>query len=112
MAATWDAAISDPDPLAALAATRALQPLLAAWEARLVTEATASGATWETVGATIGVSRQAAWARFHDDESKEFRTRVKTELHDLRDRHRHEMAQLVHQVKDEAYSRGGRGRKR
>ncbi len=101
---TWETALSDPDPLVALGATRALAPLLSTWEARLVAEATAAGATWETIGASVGVSRQAAWERFHD-EAKEFRWRSKTELHDLRSRHRQEMEELRDRLKGEARSR-------
>src|SRR6267143_618360 len=98
MTATWDTALSDPDPLVALGA------LLSTWEARLVGEATAGGATWETIGASVGVSRQAAWERFHD-EAHDFRRRVKTEFHDLRSRHREEMEALRGRVKTEARSR-------
>jgi hypothetical protein len=106
---TWETALADPDPLIALGATRALAPLLSTWEARLVAEATAAGATWETIGATVGVSRQAAWQRFHDD-ADEFRRRWKTELHDLRNRHRQEMEELRDRLKDEAGSRRGHRR--
>ncbi len=104
MTATWQTALTDPDPLVALGATRALAGLLSTWEARLVGEATAAGATWETVGATVGVSRQAAWERFHDD-AQEFRRRVKAEFQDLRSRHREEMGELRGKVKTEARSR-------
>jgi len=104
MTATWETALSDPDPLVALGATRALAALLSTWEARLVGEATTSGATWETIGATVGVSRQAAWERFHD-EAHEFRRRWKNEILDLRTRHREEMDQLRDRLKDEARSR-------
>jgi hypothetical protein len=104
MTATWEAALSDPDPLVALGATRALVGLLSTWEARLVAEATAAGATWETIGETVGVSRQAAWERFHD-EAHEFRRRWKTEMHDIRSRHRQEMEELRGRLKDEARSR-------
>jgi hypothetical protein len=104
MTATWETALSDPDPLVALGATRALAALLSTWEARLVGEATAGGATWETIGATVGVSRQAAWERFHD-EAHEFRRRVKSEFHELRSRHREEMEELRGRVKNEARSR-------
>jgi len=104
MTATWETALCDPDPLVALGATRALAGLLSTWEARLVGEATAAGVTWETIGATVGVSRQAAWERFHD-EAREFRRRWKTDLHDLRSRHREEMDELRSRLKGEAHSR-------
>ncbi len=101
MTATWEAATTDPDPLAALGATRALTALLSTWESRLVGEAVAAGATWETVGSAVGVSRQAAWERFHDDVH-DFRHRIRSEIHQLRDRHRDEMRDLVDRIKDEA----------
>ena len=104
MVVTWEAATSDPDPLVALGATRALTGLLSTWEARLAGEAVANGATWETIGSTVGVSRQAAWERFHT-EAHEFRERWKSEIQDLRDRHRKEMYELRDRLKDEARSR-------
>ena len=104
MTATWEAATTDPDPLAALGATRALVELLATWESRLVGEAVADGATWETIGSAVGVTRQAAWARFHHD-AHEFRQRWKHEIHGLRDRHRKEMHELRDRLRSEAHSR-------
>jgi hypothetical protein len=106
MTATWEAATTDPDPLAALGASRALVGLLSAWEAQLVGEAVAAGATWDVVGGTVGVSRQAAWERFHSDVH-EFRRRVKSDMNELRNRHRQEMLELRESVKNEA-----RGRRR
>ena len=108
MTATWEAATTEPDPLAALGATRALVGLLSAWEARLVGEAVASGATWEVIGGTFGVSRQAAWERFHSDVH-EFRHRVKTDMQELRNRHRQEMLELRDSIKSEARKRGRQG---
>lgn len=93
--------MTDPDPLAALGASRALVGLLSTWESRLVGEAVASGATWEVIGGAVGVSRQAAWERFHGDVP-DFRRRVKTEMHELRSRHRQEMLDLRESVKNEA----------
>jgi hypothetical protein len=104
MTATWEAATTDPDPLAALGASRALVGLLSTWEARLVGEAVAAGATWEVVGGTVGVSRQAAWERFHDDVH-EFRRRMKSDMHELRNRHRQEMVELRESVKSQAKAR-------
>jgi hypothetical protein len=101
MTATWHAATSDPDPLSALGATRALVGLLSTWESQLVGEAIAAGATWERVGGTVGVSRQAAWERFHHDAA-EFTRRVRTDLQALRDRHHHEMQEFKQNVKREA----------
>ena len=66
MVATWESATTDPDPLTALGATRALIALLSTWEAKLAVEAVAEGATWEAIGRSLGVSRQAAWGHLHD----------------------------------------------
>jgi hypothetical protein len=106
MVASWEATTTDPDPLAALGASRALVGLLSTWESQLVGEAVAAGATWEMVGGTVGVSRQAAWERFHDDVH-EFRRRTKSDLHQIRDRHRQEMHEFRETVKREAKGRRG-----
>jgi len=104
MTATWEAATTDPDPLAALGASRALVGLLSTWEAQLVGEAVAAGATWEAIGGTVGVSRQAAWERFHGDVH-EFRRRVRADMHELRNRHRQEVLELRESIKTEARAR-------
>ncbi len=101
MTATWEAATSDPDPLAALGATRSLQALLSAWESQLVSEAVSSGATWESIGGSVGVSRQAAWERFHD-EVHEFRSKMKDDARSLRDRHRKEWDEFKDSVRNQA----------
>ena len=108
MTATWEAATTEPDPLAALGAARALVGLLSTWEAHLVGEAVAAGATWEVIGGTYGVSRQAAWERFHSDVH-EFRRRVKGDMQELRHRHRQEMLELRESIKSEARERGRHG---
>jgi hypothetical protein len=101
MTAAWEAATADPDPLAALGASRALVGLLSTWEAQLVNEAVAEGATWEVIGGTVGVSRQAAWERFHSDVH-DFRQRMKSEMHDLRMRHREEMHEFRESLRGQA----------
>ena len=101
MTATWETATTEPDPLAALGASRALVGLLSTWETQLVGEAMAGGATWEAIGGTFGVSRQAAWERFHND-AQEFRRSVKSEMQGLRDRHRKEMLEMRESVKSRA----------
>ena len=101
MAATWEAATSDADPLAALGATRALMGLLSTWESRLAAEAISAGATWESIGGSVGVSRQAAWERFHD-QVHDFRREVKTEARALRDRHRKEWDEFKDNVRSQA----------
>ncbi|HUC35995.1 MAG TPA: hypothetical protein VMR97_02605 [Acidimicrobiales bacterium] len=104
MAATWEAATSDPDPLLALGATRALGALLSTWESQLVTEAVAAGATWESIGGSVGVSRQAAWERFHE-EVHEFRRQTRTEARALREQHRKEWDEFKSHVRDQAKAR-------
>ncbi len=101
MTAAWDAATSDPDPLAALGATRALVGLLSTWESQLVAEAVAAGATWEAVGGSVGVSRQAAWERFHE-HVHEFRRQVKADARVLRERHRREWDEFKENVRSQA----------
>ena len=98
MADAWTNATTDPDPLAALGATRALIGLLSTWETKLATEAAAAGATWEAIGSSVGVTRQAAWERFHVDVA-ELKRQVKTDLHALRDRHRQEMLDFRDELK-------------
>ncbi len=102
--AAWEGATSEADPLAALSATRALVGLLSTWESQLVSEAMDSGATWEVVGGTVGISRQAAWERFHHDVN-DFRSRVKTEARALRRRHSQEAREFKERVKSEATAR-------
>jgi hypothetical protein len=104
MIATWEAATSDPDPLAALGATRALVGLLSTWESQLAGEAAAAGATWESIGRSVGVSRQAAWERFHD-EVHEFRQQMKDEARSLRNRQRKEWVEFKDNVKAQAKAR-------
>jgi hypothetical protein len=104
MTAAWEAATSDPDPLAALGASRALMGLLSTWEAHLAAEAVAGGATWESIGGSVGVSRQAAWERFHG-EVHEFRDRVKNEARALRERQRKEWDEFKDNVTSQAKAR-------
>jgi hypothetical protein len=51
------------DALTALVAARELREGLAGWEATLARQALAAGETWESIGAALGMSRQAAWER-------------------------------------------------
>ncbi|HLI73040.1 MAG TPA: hypothetical protein VKU86_04110 [Acidimicrobiales bacterium] len=106
MAEAWKSATTDPDPLNALGATRALTGLLSTWEAKLAAEAAAAGATWEAIGSSVGVSRQAAWERFHLDVA-EFKRQVKSDLHALRDRHRQEMLEFRNEVKRRVKAKPG-----
>jgi hypothetical protein len=60
----WQRSTRHPDALVAVTASRALLKQLGSWQGDLVAEALEGGATWEEVGAALGTSRQAAWARF------------------------------------------------
>src|SRR5689334_3560907 len=59
----WHRATSSSDPLEALQGARDLKDELARFEARIARHALANGETWETIGAALGTSRQAAWER-------------------------------------------------
>ena len=89
----WETATGNGDPLEALGATRALKAQLPTWEAQLVKEAIADGATWETIGDSVGVSRQAAWDRFHH-EVHDLRRQMRKDMHDVRKRYRDEAMKI------------------
>jgi hypothetical protein len=59
----WGAVADESDPLAALRAAGALREGLLEWESQLARAALADGETWESIGAALGISRQAAWER-------------------------------------------------
>jgi len=98
MRSAWEAATEAPDPLDALRASRALAAHLSGWEATLAAEATGSGATWEAVGGAVGVSRQAAWERFHTHVGS-FRKQIEGEARELAARHRQEVTDFRKSVK-------------
>jgi predicted solute-binding protein len=59
----WQRAVESADPLDALRGARDLKDELQRFEARIARAALAAGETWETIGAALGTSRQAAWER-------------------------------------------------
>ena len=61
--AAWTSVVGEVDPLTALGAARDLKDQVALWEADLARQALAAGETWDTIGAALGISRQAAWER-------------------------------------------------
>src|SRR5436305_1788742 len=89
----WETATGEGDPLEALGATRALKAQLPLWEAQLVKEAIAEGATWETIGDSVGVSRQAAWDRFHH-EVHDLRRQMRKDMHEVRKKYREEALRI------------------
>jgi hypothetical protein len=108
----WETATGDGEPLEALGATRALGALLSTWEAQLVKEAVAEGATWETIGASVGVSRQAAWDRFHH-EVHDLRRQMRKDMHDVRKKYREQAMRIRDGYADQLGPRKrGKGRGR
>ena len=111
MVQAWTAATGEGDPLVALGATRALKAHLSTWESQLVKEAMADGATWESIGDSVGVSRQAAWDRFHH-EVGELRRQRRKDMEELRRRFREEARELHHRYRDNVGGRRSRPRGR
>lgn len=109
----WETATGDGDPLEALGATRALRAHLSTWESQLVKEAIAEGATWETIGDSVGVSRQAAWDRFHH-EVHDLRRQMRKDMHEVRKKYREEAMRIRDSYVDHLgpRRRGGKGRGR
>ena len=105
----WETATGDGEPLEALGATRALKAHLSTWEAQLVKEAVAEGATWETIGDSVGVSRQAAWDRFHH-EVHDIRRQMRKDMHEVRKKYRDEAMRIRDSYGDQlGPRRRGRG---
>jgi hypothetical protein len=85
MVTAWQTATSDPDPPAALAATRALKAHLVRWEGTLAGEAIQQGATWQQIRRAVGVTRQAAWEQLHQ-HLHQLGQRGRAQLRDLHPR--------------------------
>lgn len=94
LSASWSRATVDPDPLTALNASVALTREVNRWQATLVAEAIRGGATWEQVGETLGISRQAAWARFRAAVDQEGRGWMENETAELKERIQEEVRSL------------------
>ena len=78
----WHRATDSGDPLEALRGARDLKDALQRFEAHLARRALANGETWETIGAALGTSRQAAWERLRRAIAAEIesdKSRVKAE---------------------------------
>jgi hypothetical protein len=61
---TWGQATHDRSKNGELRKSAMALRELGAWQSSLVAEAISTGMSWEEVGAALGISRQAAWARF------------------------------------------------
>jgi hypothetical protein len=90
---------AEQQPVPALLSSRRLFKEVSNWQAQMVAAALESGATWEEIGAALGTTRQAAWARFRSvaekleghsvptsQEVKAMNQRVKDELRGLQSR--------------------------
>jgi hypothetical protein len=110
LARAWLDSMRRDEPLLALSATRALRKRLGDAEAQLVSEALGHGAAWEDVAAALGISRQAAWRKFHEKprrrderarrrrerspDEREAQRRHREERRELRDRQRRELGEV------------------
>ena len=91
LVAAWERTTTSGDPLAALRAARELKEALADHEVALARAALAEGETWESIGAALGVSRQAAWERLRRGIAAaivEDRKRVESERDRLQEKRR------------------------
>ena len=70
MRARMAEALAESDALRALGAARDLRALLYEWEGVLARKSVDEGASWEEVGALLGVSRQAAWTRYREPSAE------------------------------------------
>lgn len=87
----WARTLDVDDPLAALRAARELKEALADHEVALARAALAAGETWESIGAALGVSRQAAWERLRRGIAEAIevdRKRVESERERLQEKRR------------------------
>jgi uncharacterized membrane protein len=78
----WQRTTESDDALASLRGARDLKDALQRFEAHLARRALANGETWETIGAALGTSRQAAWERLRRAIAAEIesdKSRVKAE---------------------------------
>lgn len=83
-----DALLDAGSPLDALRAAQETRELLSGWESHLARQALTAGETWESIGAALGTSRQAAWERLRPGVAGEIyaeKSRIKSEQTRLRE---------------------------
>jgi hypothetical protein len=83
-----EAVLGSPSPLEGLRAGREVRDLLSEWDSHLAREALAAGETWESIGAALGISRQAAWERLRPGVARSIqadRDRLESEKSKLRE---------------------------
>jgi hypothetical protein len=95
-------ASADADPLAALGVTKVLFGEVAAWQSDLVRDAVHRGATWDDIGAALGTTRQAAWARFRSvaEEETDISIPTRQEVKAVTQRINDELRALQTRLKD------------
>jgi hypothetical protein len=73
--AAWDELIHarDADPLEVLRAASQFQRYFEAVQKAAAKAARGNGKTWDEIGQSLGVSRQAAWERFATSEHEQLR---------------------------------------
>lgn len=84
----FTASLDDGSALDALRAAQEARELLPPWESHLARKALSEGATWEAIGAALGISRQAAWERLRPGIAREIRAerdRIQSERSKLRE---------------------------
>jgi hypothetical protein len=93
---------TDPESLSALGSSRQLFKEISTWQSELVADAVGAGASWEDVGAALGTTRQAAWARFRSvaESDRQGQRPDPKEVAALRDQVRQELQSLQQKVKD------------
>jgi hypothetical protein len=95
----WAELSGASDALGTLGASRRLHRAIASWQGTLVQRALAEGATWEQIGASLGSTRQAAWARFRhfvegDERGADTRTEFRRRRDELRQRTNDKLRQV------------------
>ena len=84
----FERVVGSESPLDGLRAGREARDLMSEWDSHLAREALAVGETWESIGAALGISRQAAWERLRPGVVKSIQTdreRLESEKSRLRE---------------------------
>lgn len=84
----FERVLTSGSPLDGLRAGREARELMTEWDSHLAREALAGGQTWESIGAALGISRQAAWERLRPSVVRSIQTdreRLESEKSRLRE---------------------------
>jgi hypothetical protein len=71
---TFERVLASTSPLDGLRAGREARELMTEWDSHLAREALAGGETWESIGAALGITRQAAWERLRPGVARSIQT--------------------------------------